>query len=42
MTAITFALICVFSYNKISSKDKNVNSSAVKSKYTVVIDAGHG
>lgn len=40
--AITFALVCCFSYNKIESKENIANATNIKSKYTVIIDAGHG
>ena len=42
MTAITFCLICIFSFNKIRSKENIANATSIQSKYTVVIDAGHG
>ena len=42
MSAITFALICVFSFNESNSRDNTANATNVKSKYTVIIDAGHG
>lgn len=40
--AVTFALICCFSYLKFNSNENIANATNIKSKYTVVIDAGHG
>ena len=40
--AISFALICCFSYTKIATNENIANANRIKSKHTVVIDAGHG
>ena len=39
---ITFLLVCCFSYNKIESKENIANATSIKSRCTVIIDAGHG
>ena len=40
--AVTFVLICCFSYVKYNDSENIANATNIKSKYTVVIDAGHG
>ncbi len=42
MTTVTFIFICIFSFNKIKSAENTANALKVSSKYTVIIDAGHG
>lgn len=42
MTAIAFAFICIFSFNKFSYSGDTASATNYKSKYTVIIDAGHG
>ena len=42
MTSIAFIFICIFSFNKIRSTENPASAQKVSSKYTVIIDAGHG
>ncbi len=42
MTSIAFIFICIFSFNKVRSAENAASSQKVSSKYTVIIDAGHG
>ena len=40
--AITFILVSIFAYNKIRVNENIASARSIQSKYTVIIDAGHG
>ena len=40
--AITFILVSIFAYNKIRVNENIASAHSIQSKYTVIIDAGHG